>query len=81
MGKYGKLIEGQEANISDAVAKELIDAGLVEQVGESDGENIDEAIEKENEAKAGEAGSSITVMQDAEPNGKEPMKVKAPKKK
>lgn len=79
IGKYGKLIEGQEANISDSVATELIAAGLVEQVGDSDGENVDEAIEKANEAKAKEAGSSVTIMQDAEPTAEKPMEVKAPK--
>jgi len=33
-GSYGKLEEGQEVVIKDSLAKELIDAGLVEQVSD-----------------------------------------------
>jgi hypothetical protein len=33
-GSYGSLAEGQETVIKDSLAKELIEAGLVEQVSE-----------------------------------------------
>lgn len=73
------LLEGHEANISDGLAKELVAAGLVEEVGDSDGENKDEAIAKANEGKAKEANSTVSVMEAAEP-AQEPVKVvKAPK--
>jgi hypothetical protein len=40
-GSYGHLIEGSEATVSDSLAKELIAAGLVAEVGESEDKELD----------------------------------------
>lgn len=40
-GAYGVLTEGQEANVSAAAGKALVDAGLAVEVGESSGPEAD----------------------------------------